>query len=606
MKFLASLLLVVALWQCASCACSRIGGSSATYTFCTENSTLIVTGSSAMDEDFNTRVTSYAQKIRTILIREGITAIPQNAFRNFTVLELVSIPSTVKTIGECAFCLCPWNATVTVDAENTYFKFENQALTYNSTAGKYLVKYFGGNNSEYTVPGSITSIGKYAFANTGVMKVVINDALQAIGDFAFAECPNLQEVVFPASSELIFINQSAFDDCPGLTSVVLPNSVMFLGVKAFAYCSSLQSVTLSADLVEIGNDCFKGCDVLPRVTIPSKVQVIGNWSFASCKSLTSVTFAPGSNLSYIGVSAFAACDQVSELIIPETVTTIEKWAFAGWDALLSVNIPPSLKVLGKEAFAGCSNLETVEFYGDASPAKCSNDVFNKCPNVTCVTVFDAYSGTTFGGAQLCRRRLTLVPKMDCSFHFVKTTDLSGTFEYFGMAENETYKYLLANSSDSSTLVRCDDMDAENKCLVLEVSTGHDCDASRVSEENLQGVLPLKFEYNKQVRRVTLPNATDSLLMYCLYDSNTTSTWCIMLDRNNRIVAMNETHGDFAYIEWVDDYPHTDVFEAPETCNYDIKSPKDICKGTRPSELDSASVTKASIAVVAAILLLVLF
>ena len=51
--------------------------------------------------------------VTTVIVEEGITAISDNAFRNFHKLETVSLPSTLRSVGFRAFADCPNLRTVT-------------------------------------------------------------------------------------------------------------------------------------------------------------------------------------------------------------------------------------------------------------------------------------------------------------------------------------------------------------------------------------------------------------------------------------------------------------------------------------------------------------
>ena len=51
--------------------------------------------------------------VTTMIVEEGITAISDNAFRNFNKLETVALPSTLRSIGFRAFADCPNLRTVT-------------------------------------------------------------------------------------------------------------------------------------------------------------------------------------------------------------------------------------------------------------------------------------------------------------------------------------------------------------------------------------------------------------------------------------------------------------------------------------------------------------
>lgn len=68
------------------------------------------------------------------------------------------------------------------------------------------------------------------------------------------------------------------------------NDVTNIGSSAFAYCSSLTSVTIPDSVTSIGEATFHGCRSLTSVTIPDSVTSIGDYAFYGCSGLTSMTF----------------------------------------------------------------------------------------------------------------------------------------------------------------------------------------------------------------------------------------------------------------------------------------------------------------------------
>jgi high-affinity Fe2+/Pb2+ permease len=61
----------------------------------------------------------------------------------------------------------------------------------------------------------------------------------------------------------------AFANCSSLTSITLPAGLMSLGVRAFANCSSLTSITLPAGLTSVGYQAFQNCSSLTSIELPA-------------------------------------------------------------------------------------------------------------------------------------------------------------------------------------------------------------------------------------------------------------------------------------------------------------------------------------------------
>lgn len=143
-----------------------------------------------------------------------------------------------------------------------------------------------------TIPDTITSIGKYAFAYCKPpTPITIPDGVSTIGEYAFLYCPSLKSVTL---TNVTSIGDKAFAYSTSLASVTLTN-VTSIGKSAFSDCSSLKSVTLT-NVTSIGFGAFSWCSSLTSIIIPDSVTSIGDYAFNQCSSMTSILFrgdAPG-------------------------------------------------------------------------------------------------------------------------------------------------------------------------------------------------------------------------------------------------------------------------------------------------------------------------
>ena len=101
------------------------------------------------------------------------------------------------------------------------------------------------NMANYHKVGGVLTLpwGNYA---DQITKVVIEEGVNAVGQMAFYELPNLQEVVLPESIEEV--RNYAFKNVTSLTTVNLEN-VDFIREGAFYGCSALENVTLMDGVV---------------------------------------------------------------------------------------------------------------------------------------------------------------------------------------------------------------------------------------------------------------------------------------------------------------------------------------------------------------------
>ena len=194
----------------------------------------------------------------------------------------------------------------------------------------------------------------YASHGAHIQRVVIEDGITRIGDYAFTDCSAMHSVSIPDS--VTEIGDGAFAGCRALKSVTIPDGVTEIGEEAFS-CSALKSVTIPDGVTKIGNVVFADCYVLESVTIPDDVTEIGAAAFSSCYALKSVTIPDG--VTKIGAEAFNSCGSLESVTIPDGVTEIGTAAFSSCGALKSVTIPDSVTEIGEGAFSYCFALESV-------------------------------------------------------------------------------------------------------------------------------------------------------------------------------------------------------------------------------------------------------
>ena len=138
----------------------------------------------------------------------------------------------------------------------------------------------------------------------------------AIGDQAFANCPNLATVTLPTKVYMKSgsIGDGAFNNCESLTKVVIPDRFKTLGAYAFANCLKLETVTFNEGVAKVPQGFLYGCESLTSVTIPSTVNYVGNEAFSGCKKLTTITFPD--SVTYVGEEALANCISLQSVKIP--------------------------------------------------------------------------------------------------------------------------------------------------------------------------------------------------------------------------------------------------------------------------------------------------
>lgn len=110
-----------------------------------------------------------------------------------------------------------------------------------------------------------------------VRKVEIERGIDRIGSCAFANMPNLQEVVFN-DPQLNSIGWGAFLNCKHLRTISLPVELKNIETIAFANCDALASVKIP-DQCRVGDQAYASCDNLKSIEL-SPTAILGHYVFA--------------------------------------------------------------------------------------------------------------------------------------------------------------------------------------------------------------------------------------------------------------------------------------------------------------------------------------
>ena len=143
-----------------------------------------------------------------------------------------------------------------------------------------------------TIPQSVTSIGKDAFAQCRALQsLTIDDAATSIGDWAFDECYKL--TTLSLGKKITTIGDYAFYDCRILNNVTIPQSVTSIGDQAFGCCYGMDSFTIKDAATSIGEYAFFYCQSLTTLSLGENITTIGDDAFRSCYKLETITLPAG-------------------------------------------------------------------------------------------------------------------------------------------------------------------------------------------------------------------------------------------------------------------------------------------------------------------------
>ena len=270
------------------------------------------------------------ENVRSVVIPDTVTRIEYNAFADRETLESVVMSKNIEYVGDCVFA----NTELTNNAEN----WGDGALYIGNLLYGVSLDYSG----VFTIKDGTTSIAPFCFSS-----------------------------------------RSSWHGCDGITDVIIPDSVKYIGLRAFCGCTGLESITIPDSVTYIDNVAFDGCSNLTDINIDaSSLKYIGqdilretayyyddaNWqndvlyldSAALCgrNTISNLKIKEGTEI--IADYAFACNDNIVSVSLPDSMRIICDLAFDDLHALPSIELPDGIEYIGKSAFDGCDLLTELD------------------------------------------------------------------------------------------------------------------------------------------------------------------------------------------------------------------------------------------------------
>ena len=389
---------------------------------------------------------NYYDLFISIELSEGFQEITEGVFKDWTLLNSITIPSTLKSIN------CPSGLRVNINNLATWCEIDfNESNPASNGGSLYL------NNvkiEKLSIPETITEISDYAFYGMDSLlsiEILGKDTIfyrhsfsncknveylksyASIPDFAFrvdSAVPviesNLKTVELYGST----IGERAFYNNNNLTKVILHDTITNIGNGAFYSCDNLYQV-VSKSINPIWNlqtDCYCFQDVAEgfRIYVPLnyKNTYINNNPYFSKNSGWFIEGFDGetqicpyndqiwyvNNIDYIiknyeyplvtiDTNITSEFKQSIKIWLPDSVTTIGDATFYYCGNLTSVTIPNSVTTIGEMAFFGCNSLSSVTIPSGVTTI--GSSAFERCSRLTSVTIGDNISGSNLTSIGSC-------------------------------------------------------------------------------------------------------------------------------------------------------------------------------------------------------------
>lgn len=192
-------------------------------------------------------------KLSKLNLGSGLRVIYSYAFEFCESLKEVNLPASASSISPSAFENCGNLQSFHVASGNETYCDVDGVLFW---SGKVLLVSFpGGRTGSYTVPSSVKTIGDCAFYASKLTEVVLPSGLKTIGDYCF-RYSTVSQLTLPAG--LANLGVGAFEGCKELETVAIPGSVKTVSDSAF-WGSGLKNVTLEDGITTIGKEAFLSC-----------------------------------------------------------------------------------------------------------------------------------------------------------------------------------------------------------------------------------------------------------------------------------------------------------------------------------------------------------
>lgn len=264
-----------------------------------------------------------------------------------------------------------WDKDVTNVTEDMWVSPTWQAKTYTITYDLQNGTMPSPNPTTYTVEDTIelisprlTNHGFLGWNNgnrniTTINKGTFGDlTLTAVWEFA---------LIIEEDNKVIDITTAAINTC---YEVVIPDTISVIGLNAFSYFNTLESLTIPKSVTIIEGLAFSSSTNLKKINYLGSINDWVNIKFLGTRSNP---LSQGAGLYIDGqlqqnitissqkVSEYAFYNylKLTDVTFTEDVTEIDSYAFAGCENLQQIQLPIKLKYIGTQAFAFCGGIQTV-------------------------------------------------------------------------------------------------------------------------------------------------------------------------------------------------------------------------------------------------------
>lgn len=283
----------------------------------------------------------YADRVKEIVVEEGIDQIAKSAFEGCSWTKKVTLPEGIKVIGDEAFSTV--YRLTEINLPDGLETIGDKAFYYNSL-------------KKVQIPESVSSIGKEAFSeNAALEEINIPRKITKLNDKTFFRCRSLTKIDFPSNLESI--GNRAFSGCVNLQEIKIPEKVSVIGVGAFSYCQKIKDIRWPDKIKTINDRMFEGCEHLEKIHMPEDLETIGDAVFEDCVNIEEMKVPQ--TVKSIGEEAFQGCKGLEYIKLSRNIEVLRDQTFMNCESLTSIEIPSGVLTLEYKVISGCEKLKMI-------------------------------------------------------------------------------------------------------------------------------------------------------------------------------------------------------------------------------------------------------
>ena len=258
---------------------------------------------------------SWAVNITTVIVEEGITAIAPYSFDGYRSMTEISLPSTLKTIGEGAFSGCSSLVEITIPKSVTHIDYNGLFERCNSLVNIFVedgnISYIdidgvlfnrsqdllvlyprARTESVYVVPSTVRTIADYAFQDAkNLTDVELHDNLTRIGLGAFDGTQMINDSKNVFNGVVYIDNYLIYVEDKDITFCIVRTGTKIVADGALCVAKKIERIVFCDGLTHIGNYAVYNCSKLIMVYFPKSLVSIGNGAFENCPFSDGIYYA---------------------------------------------------------------------------------------------------------------------------------------------------------------------------------------------------------------------------------------------------------------------------------------------------------------------------